>query len=158
MTSITNPISFKIAENTSLGVSSESTPAWRTVELQQGLIRVPNTTQSRLSKSRWWGGHPVHTYPVGTRCGTPYALCMLSLRLLLCALLPSPMPGVVCFFLIYLHLLEGCPAISTHPVGSCFRAPPTPFARTVPSYCTSLAVPRSWDTYRRRLTIRHVAW
>ena len=36
----------------------------------------------RLSTSGWWGGHPVNTYPVGTRFGTPSALCTLSLRLL----------------------------------------------------------------------------
>ena len=36
MNSITNPISFKIDINMSLGVSCQSTPAWRTIRLQHG--------------------------------------------------------------------------------------------------------------------------
>ena len=53
--SITNPISFKIDINTSLGVSCQSTPAWRTVRLQQGLINVPNTTHRSRLLWIWWG-------------------------------------------------------------------------------------------------------
>ena len=43
MNNITNPISFQIDINTSLGVSCQLTPAWWTVRLQRELINVPNT-------------------------------------------------------------------------------------------------------------------
>ena len=57
-----------------------------------------------LSTRGWWGGHPVNTYPVGTRFGTPPALCPFS------SLSTSGWWG-------------GHP-VNTYPVGTRFGTPP----------------------------------
>ena len=54
---------------------------------------------SRLPTSGWWGRCPVNTYPVGTRFGTPSALCTLSFACSpladLCSVTqPSARPGL----------------------------------------------------------------
>ena len=54
----------------------------------------------------WWGGHPVNTYPVGTRFGTPSALCPF------CSLSTSGRWG-------------GRP-MNTYPLGTRFGTPPAP--------------------------------
>ena len=64
------------------------------------------TLCSCLSTSRLWGGHPVNTYPVGTRFGTPPALSTL------CSLSTSGWWG-------------GHP-VNTYPVGTRFGTPPAP--------------------------------
>ena len=58
------------------------------------------------STSGWWGGHPVNTYPVGTRFGTPSALRLF------CSLSTSGRWG-------------GRP-MNTYPVGTRFGTPPAP--------------------------------
>ena len=62
------------------------------------------TLCSCLSASGWWGGHPVNTYLVGTRFGTPSALCPF------CSLSTSGWWG-------------GHP-VNTYPVGTRFGKPP----------------------------------
>ena len=62
------------------------------------------TLCSCLSTSGWWGGHPVNTYPVGTRFGTPCGLCPFS------SLSTSGWWG-------------GYP-VNTYPVGTRFGTPP----------------------------------
>ena len=61
---------------------------------------------SCLSTSGWWGGHPVNTYPAGTRFGTPPALSTL------CSLFTRGRWG-------------GRP-MNTYPVGTRFGTPPAP--------------------------------
>ena len=64
------------------------------------------TLCSCMSTSGWWGGHPVNTYPVGTRFGTPPALCTLS------SLSTSGR--------------WGSPPMNTYPVGTRFGTPLAP--------------------------------
>ena len=67
--------------------------------------------------------------------------------LLICALLPSCLPGLFCLFaslsalyLIYLQRVVGCPPINTYLVGSRFGTPPTPCMHILLAFCASLAV------------------
>ena len=87
---------------------------------------------SCLSTSGWWGGHPMNTYPLGTRFGTPSALCTLSFRLLpFCssvlyypAVCPVWSASMSVLYLINLQRVVGRPPINTYPVGSRFGTPP----------------------------------